>query len=201
MVSPPSLQPGCFYHIYARGNNRENLFFEERNYEYFINLYVRHIPPVADTYSYCLMRNHLHLFVRIKDEEETLEVSKTFRVFDEASRAFGNLFNAYAKAINKAYNRTGSLFEHPFGRKAITENSHFTWLVAYIHQNPQKHGFVADFRQWPYSSLRALNSSDPTFLNRKDIHSWFGGHEGLLSLHQIAPENEKFAKLGISDFD
>ena len=25
-------------------------------------------------------------------------------------------------------------------------------LVLYIHQNPQKHEFVKDFREWPYSS-------------------------------------------------
>ena len=30
------LQPGRFYHIYNRGNNRENVFIEERNYRYFL---------------------------------------------------------------------------------------------------------------------------------------------------------------------
>ena len=201
MVSPPPLQPGCYYHIYTRGNNRENLFLEERNYEHFINLYVRHTQSIADTYAYCLMRNHLHLFIRVKEDNETLKVSRTYQVLDNASRAFSNLFNAYAKAINKAYNRTGSLFEHPFGRKVITENSHFTWLVAYIHQNPQKHGFVADFRQWPYSSFRALISSDSTFLNREDVQAWFGGQKDLLSLHQIATDEKRLARMGITDFD
>ncbi len=64
------LQPGGYYHIYNRGNNREDLFREERNYRYFLQLYVYHVYPIADTFAYCLMRNHFHLLVRIKTVEE-----------------------------------------------------------------------------------------------------------------------------------
>ena len=35
-------------------------FIEERNYRYFLGLYARYIEPVADTYAYCLLRNHFH---------------------------------------------------------------------------------------------------------------------------------------------
>jgi len=184
MPSPSPLQPGCYYHIFNRGNNRENIYIEARNYDYFINLYARYIEPLADTYAYCLMRNHFHFLVRIREEDETLKVSKTFRVSIDASHAFSNLFNAYAKAINKAHDRTGSLFEHPFGRLQIDSKDHFTRLIVYIHQNPQKHGFVKDFRQWPYSSYRALISSLATFLKRQEILEWFGRREGFINLHQ-----------------
>jgi putative transposase len=68
MTSPTPLQPGQYYHIYNRGNNRENVFIEKRNYPYFLKLYARHIEPVADTYAYCLLRNHFHFLVRIKTE-------------------------------------------------------------------------------------------------------------------------------------
>ena len=34
----------------------------------------------------------------------------------DATQCFANCFNAYAKAINKTYVRTGSLFEHRFHR-------------------------------------------------------------------------------------
>jgi hypothetical protein len=142
------------------------------------------------------MKNHFHFLVRIKEEEETLKVSKTFRVSNDASHAFSNLFNAYAKAINKAYNRTGSLFEHPFGRVLINSNTHFTWLIIYIHQNPQKHSFVKDFRLWPYSSYKALISSHATLLKRQVVLGWFGGREGFLSLHQdlsLGSESDKLA--------
>ena len=58
------LQFGQYYHIYNRGNNRENLFVQPRNYPYFMQLYTKHILPVAETFAYCLMPNHYHLLVR-----------------------------------------------------------------------------------------------------------------------------------------
>ena len=54
------LQFGQYYHIYNRGNNRENLFAEQRNYPYFLKLYAKHILPVAKTFAYCLLPNHFH---------------------------------------------------------------------------------------------------------------------------------------------
>jgi REP element-mobilizing transposase RayT len=67
-MTPPPLEPGCYYHIYNRGNNGEDLFREQRNYAYFFKLYAHLVSPVADTFVYCLMRNHFHLLIRIKDD-------------------------------------------------------------------------------------------------------------------------------------
>ena len=61
---------GQYYHVYNRGNNGETLFCEERNYPYFLKLYAQHIEPVAEAYAYCLMPNHFHFLVRIKDKDE-----------------------------------------------------------------------------------------------------------------------------------
>ena len=60
MPSPPPLAYDGYYHIYNRGNNRENIFKETRNYRYFLTLYAKHIEPVADTFAYCLLPNHFH---------------------------------------------------------------------------------------------------------------------------------------------
>ena len=125
-----------------------------------MKLYAKYIEPVAETFAYCLLSNHFHLLVRIKSVEEQAEtetqtgpVSETGPVFTpkDPSRQFNNLFIVYAKAINKAYQRTGALFESPFKRKLVVNDRYFTYLIAYIHQNPRKHGFVKDFRDWPYS--------------------------------------------------
>jgi REP element-mobilizing transposase RayT len=66
-MHPIPLQYGLTYHIYNRGNNRENIFIEERNYRCFLQLYLKYIEPIAWTFAYCLLRNHFHLLVRIKD--------------------------------------------------------------------------------------------------------------------------------------
>jgi REP element-mobilizing transposase RayT len=59
---------GCYYHIYNRGNNNENIFIEEKNYSYFLQLLRKYILPVADVYCYCLLKNHFHIVLKIKDD-------------------------------------------------------------------------------------------------------------------------------------
>ncbi len=194
------LQHGQYYHIYNRGNNREDIFLEERNYRYFLKLYAHHVEPVADTYAYCLLRNHFHFLVRIKDPAD-LTGLEDLSGLKPPSQAFSNLFNAYARAFNKAYQRTGALFERPFGRIKVTSDSHFTRLVAYIHQNPKKHGFVADFRDWPYSSYYAIVSTKPTRLRRDNVLAWFDGLEAFERIHQIEINENKLAPLLLEDFD
>jgi putative transposase len=204
MTSPAPLEHGQYYHIYNRGNNGENLFFEERNYPHFLKLYAHYIPPVADTYAYCLLRNHFHFLVRIKTEEEqTLGVPETPGVSKPGSpsQQFSNLFNAYAKAINKAYDRTGSLFEHPCGRVPVTQESYLVHLVTYIHQNPQKHGFVTDFRAWPYSSYHAMISQQPTRLQRDEVLAWFQGLAAFEEAHRRMAPDAQIAPLVPDDFD
>jgi len=102
---------------------------------------------------------------------------------DYASQKFSNFFNAYAKSINIAYSRTGSLFEHPFGRVPITDDRHFWTVIAYIHQNPQKHKFVKDFRDWKYSSYGIILSTKHTIVKRDKVMQWFGNKDEYLSLH------------------
>ena len=191
MTSPSPLLYDTYYHIYNHGVNRENIFIEERNYEYFLKLYEKHIVPVAETFAYCLLRNHFHVLVKTKSEEEILEFQKqtlkdseTFRVSDYPSKKFSDFFNAYAKSINKAYNRTGSLFQHPFGRVPVTSDRQFWNVISYIHQNPQKHKFVDDFRDWKYSSYGILMSEKLTYLQRDEVMRWFGTKEEYLSLHR-----------------
>ena len=53
-IMPTDIVPityGTFYHIYNRGNNRENIFVEERNYAYFLELWwtgTRYQPHCGD---------------------------------------------------------------------------------------------------------------------------------------------------------
>jgi len=63
------LEPGCFYHIYNHANGSDNLFREEENYYYFMRKWNKYIHPIADTVAYCLMPNHFHLLVKVKDRK------------------------------------------------------------------------------------------------------------------------------------
>jgi len=202
MPRPVSLQHDKYYHVFNRGNNWENVFFEDRNYRYFLELYARHVTPIADTYAYCLLRNHFHFLARVKAAEELDPGSQNLPgPSRKPSQYFSNLFNAYAKAINKAYQRTGALFQRPFGRIEVTTDAYLAQLVIYIHQNPQKHGFVDDFRTWPYSSYRTLLSSQPARLQRDDVLAWFQGEYHFEDAHQCEVDAHKIAFLMPGDYD
>jgi len=200
-----AIQPlrfGSYYHIYNRGNNRENLFFEPRNYPYFLQLYAKHILPVAQTFAYCLLPNHYHFLIRTYTEEEQVELAQIGPISKigpispaEPSRAFNNMFIAYTRAVNLATGRTGALFERPFGRKLVAGDAHFRILVVYIHRNPQKHGLVADFRDWPHSSFGAFQSERPTHLQRVDLLERFGGIAAFNEAHMVEADERLIAGL------
>jgi REP element-mobilizing transposase RayT len=134
MKHQPPIEFGKYYHIYNRGNNGENLFLTAPNYYYFLSLYDKYISSVAETYAWCLMPNHFHLLVRIKDEVDidflkSEKEPKTAPKKAKPENQFGHLFNAYAKAFNKQNNRHGSLFEHPFRRIEVTNEAYLKRLV------------------------------------------------------------------------
>jgi putative transposase len=174
------LTPGNYYHVYNRGNNKENIFKGPENYSYFLKLWTKHIDPIAETFCYNLLPNHFHFFIKIREVEKASQVSKTSKVCSTPpSQAFSNLFNAYSKAINKRYFRTGSLFQDRFRRKEISGREHFVAVVRYILNNAVKHGFCQSADQYPHSSYFSIISDQPTE-QEKQVLEWFGGKAGLL---------------------
>jgi len=176
---------GKIYHIYNRGIDGCDLFKAKENYEYFLTLYDKHISAVADSFAWVLMKNHIHLLVRIKEEEyiKNLEGFRNLRGL-KLHQPFSNLFNAYAKAFNKRYKRTGSLFEHPFHRKLISDVEYFKRLVVYIHNNPVHHGFVKYAMDYPWSSYLTCISVKPTHLHRDEVIGWFDNAADFKAAHE-----------------
>lgn len=186
------LENGKYYHIDNRGNNRENIFKERKNYDYFLKLYAHHIPSVADTFAYCLLKNHFHLLIRIKDPMPADAKNP--------SQAFSNLFNAYTKAMNKMYGRTGSLFEKNFHRIEVDDDLYFARLIFYIHSNPQKHRFTDDFRDYPFSSYRSMTSDGPSVVDKEKVLQWFGGRDGFVEFHKnVSEEIELTRYIGVNE--
>jgi REP element-mobilizing transposase RayT len=189
------LELGNYYHIYNRGTNKGNIFFEERNYEYFLKLYIQYIFPITNTYAYCLMKNHFHLLVRIKPIDELADPQ-----LDNPTQQFSNFFNSYAKSINSTYHRTGGLFEHRFGRILVDSESYFTYLITYIHRNPQKHGFVKDFRTYPHSSYHAIKLNKNSRLETSKVMNWFGDLDSFNYIHQFEVDESRISHLLGDDF-
>jgi putative transposase len=171
------LEESRYYHIYNRGNNRCKLFYEERNYDYFLRLYVKYINLVAETYAWVLMGNHFHFLIKIKSD---LNI--------DGKKQFSHLFNAYAQAINKSAGRTGALFEHPFERKEVTSDEYLRELIVYIHRNPQKHRFANYFKDYPWSSFHSIVSVKSGIFQYEKVIGLYGGLDNFIKAHEEKDE-------------
>ncbi|WP_338813897.1 hypothetical protein V9L05_00165 [Bernardetia sp. Wsw4-3y2] len=48
------LESDEIYHIYNRGIDGCNLFYEQQNYTFFLEKYAKYVSPVMDTFAYYL---------------------------------------------------------------------------------------------------------------------------------------------------
>jgi REP element-mobilizing transposase RayT len=206
------LEPGKFYHIFNRGNNSENIFFNEGNYKFFLRRYNEALSHLVETYAFCLLPNHFHLLILVKDlptkalhlqdakllastSQPFLQDAKLLTKPPTPSQAFHRFFTSYSKAINKQQDRHGSLFENPFKRIEVDSPDYFTNLVFYIHANPQLHGIVNDFRNYPWSSYGKIVSQ----AQNHSVIEWFENKENFIFFHEQKIDFETIKKFTFDD--
>jgi len=194
MYNSPLL-PNTYYHIFNHATGSDCLFRQTDNYLFFLKRYSHYIFPVVRTYAYCLMPNHFHLLVQIREEDELrdyflrlknpkIAASATVDYPVFVMQQFSNFFNSYAKAFNRRFDRKGALFLNYVRRKPVESEAYFTTLLAYIHRNPVHHGFCRHADEWSYSSLQSIVSTKTSRLERSAVLDWFGGIEPYISFHQ-----------------
>lgn len=186
-----ALQTGQYYHIYNHANGDDNLFREAKNYPFFLAKYQQHINPIAETIAWCLMPNHFHLLVRIKEEVnlkqdfpkfQTLEnlsiEEKELKLSYLLSKQFSNFFSSYSQSFNKVYQRRGSLFLKNFKRKKVDNEAYLLQLIIYTHLNPVKHGFTSNLLAWEWSTYATFYQQQPVL-----IKELFGEVNNYHNLH------------------
>jgi putative transposase len=148
------------YHIYNRGNNKQQIFFNDDNYLFFLNKIQKHLLPQCDLLAYCLMPNHFHLLVYTKTLEFPLQLNNAIAI----------ILRSYSQAINKRFARVGSLFQQKTKAKLLNtvESVHYAFICFnYIHQNPIKARLIARLEDWEFSSFRDyLNLRNGTLVNK-----------------------------------
>lgn len=138
--------PGELYHIYNRGNNQQPIFFQRENYLYFLKKVRKELLPFCHILSYCLMPNHYHFLVKVK---ENYIVDKK----DILSRKIGTLQSSYTQAINKKFTKKGSLFQQRAKNKLLNRKLQAFICFHYIHQNPLKARLCSRMDEWQFSSF------------------------------------------------
>lgn len=188
------LSEGKYFHIFNRGVNGEDIFKEERNYYYFLQQYQLYCSDVFETYAYALLKNHFHMLVYVKETAEQPRKDGAGIYKPVASKQLSHFFNSYAQSINKAYNRTGPLFESPFERKVITSDQYLTSVIYYLHYNAHLHGFVNDFKDWKFSSYHSIAVNDNTWLASQKVLNWFGGVTEFQKAHRDTYTDNEMTK-------
>jgi len=210
------IEYGNHYHIFNRGTNYENIFLQEAHYLHFMNLYSIFIEPIAETYAWCLMKNHFHFFVRIKEEKEIgylnsdnvkredlaikwkiffpEKITSEFNRKPIPGKMFQHLFNSYAHWFNLKTDRKDTLFSKEFERKLVDSQEYYRDLIIYINNNPVHHGFVENTIDYKWSSYYAILSNKPTKLKRKEIIEAFDDIDNFKYVHKLKQDIEKIKK-------
>lgn len=131
------------HHITQRGNNRESVFFDNEDREFYLKALSRYSQQWEfDIWAYCLMTNHVHI-LSVPRRKESL------------ARGIGSTNLVYTQYINRKYKRSGRLWQNRFF-STIVEDEPYLWaVVRYIERNPLRVGLVQRAEDYRWSSCKA----------------------------------------------
>jgi putative transposase len=156
--------PQGLYHVIARGNDRQVLFRDGKDYgEYLARLGAGLRRHDIRCQAYCLMPNHVHLLL----EPATTPVSRLLQ----------GVQGAFAQYLNRRYRRVGHRFQDRFRAILCEKNNYLLELVRYLHLNPVRAGLTRTPEKWPWSSHRAYLGSpaEEVPIDSSDILGQFHG--------------------------
>lgn len=131
-----------YLHIISRGNNKRKIFRYERDKkQYYLYLKVLKQKENIDICHYCLMGNHVHLLVKVKQESNL-------------SRFMQRVNLKYVYYHNRKYTYCGHLWQGRFQSKIISNEPYLIQCGKYIELNPVRAGIVSSPENYPFSSYR-----------------------------------------------
>ena len=133
--------PEALYHVILKGNANEALFTDIQDSQYFMNLLEEGVERFGHTvYAYCLMREHVHLLLRMHHEP--------------LSRSIHNLTSRYTRFFNLQHQRNGHLFHGRFKAILCDEEDYLHDLIRHIHMNPVRNTISSHPDKYLWSSHR-----------------------------------------------
>jgi putative transposase len=157
--------PGNIYHVYNQGNNKQDLFTEDFQFSYFLQLYKQYIALHCETLAWCLMNNHFHFM--IYTDSRCAALKKQGGLFlDPIVNGFRKLLSTYAHEFNIKNNRSGSLFrpktksiclndEADLNNTYGSKEDYYLNTFNYIHNQAVEAGIVKSAEMWKWSWYRS----------------------------------------------
>jgi len=149
------MKADSLYHLFNRGNQRQPIFFQERNYYFFLEKIKKTFVNDIDLLAYCLMPNHFHLLAITSDAFDPSSFSSRLKT----------MLSSYTQALQKQQHFVGSLFQQNTKKKELPDFQDAFNCFQYIHQNPLKAKLVKQMEHWPHSSFKEYFNSKPKICN------------------------------------
>ena len=189
---------GQYYHLYSRGNSKQDIFLDDKDKERFtkllylcnstknINFRDDIVKQKIDAWDFdrgkniisvgawVMMSNHIHIYAKCLESSPMSDIGENgITIF------MRKLLTSYVKYINKKYERVGGLFESKFKSVHIKDDNQAKYLFSYIHLNPLK---IIDSK-WKKNGVKNIKKA-LDFLNKYRWSS-YNDYRGI-----VRPENK-----------
>ena len=172
------------YHIIFRGMNHQNIFEEESDYIKLLEITSKVKEEMKfEIYAYCLMTNHVHIFIKEKNEADIKKIML-------------KLLSTYVGWYNRKYLRNGSLIGNRYKSEPIENDKYVFALIKYIHNNPKKAGMEENLGTYEWSSYNDYLSNNNTITDSYFLLEMLSGNRETakkLFIDQHEEETEKFS--------
>lgn len=162
--------PDVPLHITQRGNRRQQTFFCDEDYRFYIALMRQWCDQCGVAiWAYCLMPNHVHLIACPSDEKGL-------------SKAIGEAHRRYTRKINTREGWRGYLWQGRFASFPM-DQQYLLAAARYVELNPVRAGIVVKAGQYRWSSARAhLTGRDDALVNVRPLLEIVDDWDALLGI-------------------
>ncbi|MEA3374485.1 MAG: transposase [Campylobacterota bacterium] len=144
---------GGIYHIINRGNMQMQVFDDEEDYNYFLNLLkTAKKKEDVEIHAYCLMPNHFHLMV-IPQQEKSL------------SRFMQWVMTSHVRYYHKKNRTSGHVWQGRYKSFIVEQESYYITLMHYIEANAKRAKLVKKAEEWEHGSLHERINKNRELLN------------------------------------
>lgn len=139
------------YHIYTRGNQKQKVFLDRDDFEFYLSQLKRYKRKFSFLlYGYCLMPNHIHIIGEATMPENLPKFMQCIQ-------------RSYTAYYNKKYDKVGHLWQGRFKTKIIVKDKYLIDCISYIELNPVRANFVNNPKEYEFSSYLERNLSSKGF--------------------------------------
>ena len=133
---------GAVYHITSRGNARQAIFLDEKDFADFLSVLCQVVKKYHFIlYTYCLMNNHYHLLIETP--------------YGNLSKGMRQLNGLYTQRFNQRHKRVGHLLQGRYQAILVDKDNYLLELCRYVVLNPVRAKIVKDPKDWRWSAYQA----------------------------------------------